>query len=35
MLCSQEITRFQLNEEVEELFQEVEYVGLFADHGHE
>lgn len=35
MLCSQEITRFHLKEEVGELFQEVEFVGLFADHGHE
>lgn len=31
MLCSQETTRFQLNEKVEELFQEFEYVGLFAN----
>lgn len=35
MLCPQKITRFQLNEKVEELFQEVESVGLLADYQHE
>lgn len=33
MLCSQERIRFQLNEKVEELFQEeIQYVELFANH---
>lgn len=34
MLCSQETTVFQLNEKAQNLFQEADCVGLFADHQH-